>query len=427
MSSVGGGGDVDMRDFEGRVVDGKYVLRECRGEGGFGAVFLSDQRLFDVPVRRVALKLSRRGEMTPDGAKDVFADAIRLAEAMDSITDGAARRHLVHVFDAGIAADAGNRAFLTMEFVQGTTLAAQFASLKRVSAAQLMKWMTQACTALRGLHTLDPPLLHRDLKPDNVLLGLDNAVRLIDFGLAARLLDLGYVPGVAGTLAYMAPETSQGSSVPASDIYSLGLLVYEGLTGRHPFRHLIPPVDLPDSLYSQWLYDQKRRCPAVPPSSINNTVEPALDAIVLRCLEFNPRLRFHDAAELLDALGRKAKPPSPWEQALRDGRDLRCAGELPGACRAFERGLAARSVPRDDRFLLLRELGETLAATGRPDEAAQRLVEAWRLTESAPILRTRKERAELLAQVADCYREIPNDFQARRYDDLRRRELGGSP
>lgn len=330
------GAGTDLRSFEGRVINDRYLLTKWIGGGAFGAVFLSEQRILGRPVRRVACKISRDAGMTEEDAQEKFADILRLAEAMDGLTDSEARRHLVHVYDGGLAHDAGGRAFLVMEFVQGTTLAAQFATLKTVPAKLLFNWARQICVALRGLHALDQPLLHRDLKPDNVLLGSDLTVRLIDFGLAARLLESGTVPGVAGTLTYMAPETSQGQSVPASDLYSLGVLMYEGLTGRLPYEHLIPPPGMPDSLHGDWLYQQKKVGRSVaPPSRLNNTVTRETDAVVLRCLEFDPARRFRSAAELLDALAvaeAGAHRPPPGENALEQARKQAADGDPAAAC-----------------------------------------------------------------------------------------------
>jgi serine/threonine protein kinase len=420
-------GDAELRRFTGRTIAGRYLLREWLGGGAFGGVFRSEQQVLGVAMRRVAIKVSRRGGMTEETARDLFADVLLLAEAMDGMTDSEARRHLVHVYDGGVAADAGDRAYLAMEFVPGTTLGAQFASYRRVPAALLIRWAQQICVALRGLHGLVPPMLHRDLKPDNVLLGTDRTVRLVDFGLAVRLVGLGHVPGVAGTIAYMAPETSQGETVPASDIYSLGVLLYEGLTGEHPFRHIVPPTTLPAALHGEWLYDAKRRTRAVPPSSLNSTVTPKLDAVVLRCLEVDPRHRFGTAAELLEALSQPngSRPSTPDETVLVQARRLQSEGDLPGARQALERGVAAGATSPAERFALLCELGEVLDTSDDPEAAAERFAAAWDLTAETTLLRSRDERCHLLTRCAETFRRAGNTYQAGRFDHLFRRERGG--
>ncbi|MBZ3904800.1 serine/threonine-protein kinase [Streptomyces griseiscabiei] len=428
MGDGGGGARTDLRSFEGQVIDDRYLLTEWVGGGAFGAVFLSEQRILGRPVRRVACKISRETGMTEEDARHRFSDVLRLAEAMDGMTDAEARRHLVHVYDGGLARDAGGRAFLVMEYVPGTTLADQFSSRRTVSAKQLFLWARQICVALRGLHALDQPLLHRDLKPDNVLLGTDLTVRLIDFGLAARLLESGTVPGVAGTLTYMAPETSQGESVPASDLYSLGVLMYEGLTGRHPYEHLVPPPELPDALHGDWLYRRKRdgRAPA-PPSRLNNTVTREIDAVVLRCLEFDPVRRFRSATELLDALAEaEAGPrrPPPGANALERAREQAAAGDPAGACDTLRACLdsGAENPSPAVRLALLHELAGLLDTRGDPAGAARRLAESWQLVRASALLRTRRERHALLTRTADAYRRAGNGYQARHFEDLLRRE-----
>ena len=228
-----------MRGLTGRTVDGRYVLRDWLGGGGFGAVYRSEQYILGNPVRQVASKLSRRTGITEATAADLFADVLLLAEAMGTMADTEARHHLVHVYDGGLARDLGGRAFLVMEYVQGSTLAAEFARLQRVPARLMVKWARQICLALRGLHGLVPPLRHRDLKPDNVLLGTDRSVRLIDFGLAARMLDGGMVPGSASRAAITssaprkrrAGRTSRQRRTSASSSGGTELLSADGGTG----------------------------------------------------------------------------------------------------------------------------------------------------------------------------------------------------
>ncbi|WP_165963915.1 serine/threonine-protein kinase [Actinomadura sp. KC216] len=424
----------ELKGFEGRTVDGRYVLREWLGEGNFGAVFRSEQHAMGVPIRRVAVKLSRRAGMSESTARDLFSDALILAEAMDGMSDTEARAHLVHLYDAGIAEDMGGRAYLAMEYVQGTTLHAQFVSYPRgVPAPLLVKWARQICLALRGLHALVPPLLHRDLKADNVLLGLDRTVRLVDFGLAARLLDVGHAEGIVGTHAAMAPETLLGESVPASDLYSLGVLIYEGLTGRHPFGHLHPPADLPSGLHRDWLFEARAKCRVEPPSLLNNTVPEELDALVMRCLEHSPARRIATADEFLTALD-APRPPKrdlqpDMEEELRHARALNEQGDLDGARAALERLLASRTWPPAERFVLLRDLGQALGELDEAAESARRYKSAWQLLDdratglpSRPDMR--EQRVPLLRAIVRAYTKAGNHYQANRFEELLRREEG---
>ncbi|MFJ9542389.1 serine/threonine-protein kinase [Streptomyces sp. NPDC101225] len=423
-----------MRGLTGRTVDGRYVLRDWLGGGGFGAVYRSEQYILGNPVRQVACKLSRRTGITEATAADLFADVLLLAEAMGTMADTEARRHLVHVYDGGLARDLGGRAFLVMEYVQGSTLAAEFARLQRVPARLMVKWARQICLALRGLHGLVPPLLHRDLKPDNVLLGTDRSVRLIDFGLAARMLDGGLVPGTAGTIQYMAPETAAGASVPASDLYSLGLLMYEGLTGRHAYDHLVPPLSLPRRAHGEWLQEQKLKASPVPPSALNNSVSPELDAVVLRCLEVRPGHRFRGAAEVMAAL--EALPGTG--QAAASARRAPAPGtrELAEARRARREGSAAQAVSllqplaedgRTERDLLpsvLAELAEALEQQGTYDAAAAHWAKAHDLVRAGARMADGTARADLARRAERAFRQAGNRFQADHFARLSGGEQG---
>jgi len=416
-----------MKSFKGKMLQGKYLLQESIGEGNFGAVFKSQQYFLSVPIRRVAVKVSKHTEIDIEKAKEIFAEVFTLAEAMDELTDTEARSHLVHIYDVGILPEESNRMFVVMEYVNGTNLARQFESFDhQIPENLLLKWVRQICCALKGLHMLIPPLIHRDLKPDNILLGIDLNVMVVDFGLSARLLHLGYVPNTVGTVTFMAPETSMGESVPASDIYSIGIMMYQGLTGQLPFSHLIPPLNLPNALRSDWLYEQKSIVRPAPPSSLNNTVTPQLDALVLRCLEFNPSKRFFNAGELLKALDELYNPPPDVPEdvaALNEGRCLKDSGDLNGARSSFEQGLKAASRSKETRFALLRELGENLVALQEYQTAAVRLVDAWKLTENSAILRSRKERFLLLGEIEDAYQKSGNRYNTNKYEKLKSEEM----
>ena len=243
-----------MESFVGKTLRDSYVLQELLGEGNFGAVFKGLQIFLGAPVRTVAVKLSKQTDLDIITARNILADVFLLAQALQEMADPVARQHLIHIYDIGMLPEEEQRGFIVMEYVPGATLAEQFASFRRVPATLLVGWILQICRALRGLHELIPPILHRDLKPDNVLMGPDNLLRVVDFGLAARLMDCGYASGVAGAVMYMAPETMMSESIPASDVFSIGIMLYEGLTGQHPFAHLSASSDTLNELSREWFY-----------------------------------------------------------------------------------------------------------------------------------------------------------------------------
>lgn len=418
--------EVNMRNFVGKILLDKYFLQEFLDEGNFGAVYRCDQYFLGRPVRRVALKLSKKTGFDQKSAQEVFGDTFLLAQALDEMTDAEARSHLVHVYDAGILPEEKNRIFLVMEYVQGTTLAAQFDSLKKVPGNLMLKWALQICRAVAGLHTLILPIIHRDLKPDNILLGMDQRVRVADFGLAAKMLDCGHVPGTLGVLKYMAPEAIQGERLPASDVYTIGLLMYQGLTGRFPFDHIVPPLDLPERLHRDWLCQQLRRVRPTPVSAINRTIDSIFEEIILRCLNFRPQDRYHHAGHLLNDLERLLSPPKlpPDQEALREGQRLRQEGNLLGAEAAFKRGVQYTAGSLEARFWLRRYLGEVEVELGKPEEGVRNLVQAWELTQGRGFLNG-PQRMEILDQIVSGYRQVGNAFQMERFMRLKDNLLSG--
>jgi serine/threonine protein kinase len=417
--------DAELRALVGRAVNERYLLRDLLGSGAFGGVYRSEQYVLGRSIRTVACKVSRRTGVSEQTAGSVFADVLQLAGAMEKMADGEAKHHLVHVIDGGIAGELDDRAFLAMEYVPGRSLHSEFAQYRdgRVPYRLLLKWARQIAVALRGLHGQTTALLHRDIKPDNVLLGTDGIVRLIDFGLAARMLTTGLVPGTAGTLQYMAPETAAGGSIPASDVYSLGLVMYEGLTGRHAYAHLLPPLDLPDALHGDWLLEQKQKSPVPRPSQVDDSVPPKLDELVVNCLALRPESRVRSAGEVIAAIDAILSPFAlPSEDDLVQARQLLERGAAALAADAAERGLRHPRLEPPTRYALLCVLGSARASQGSHAEAAKRLAEAY---EVVNLLRIEKsERCDLLARVEREFRAAGNPYQTERFAQLLSAERG---
>jgi len=423
--------NIQMRELVGRTLRDTYTLDAYVAEGTFGALFRSQQPFLGEPVRRVAVKVSKAANIDIDKARKIFADVFLLAQAMDEMDDTEARGRLVHVYDAGLLPDLDNRAFVVMEYVEGTTLGGQFQSYKRVPWTLLLKWAKQIAQGLKGLHELVPAVLHRDLKPNNILLGVDRSVRIVDFGLAARLVQYGFVPGVAGTFAYMAPETMQGAgeSVPASDVYSVGLILYEGLTGQHPYADLHPPLNLPEAFHRDWLVEQRYKLRVPAPTRLNSTVPPWLDSVILRCLLPEPTERYRNAAALLEALCTEGGMDAEQNvtDSLEEARRLRATGDRQAARSMIENVLGTPLCPSGTRFWMLSELGAILFEMREFNKAASHLVAAWQLNEQTVSLRTRDERADLLGRIAQAFLEAGNEYQAKHYQEMQDRERGGKP
>jgi eukaryotic-like serine/threonine-protein kinase len=286
----------------GQTLAGKYKLVEVQAGGAFGAVFRAEQYFFRQFVRPVAVKVSRQTGLTEETAPHLFGDALMLARLLAS-GDHDGRRHLVQIFDMGLLPEHEGRAYIVMEYVQGAPLLSHMRAAGRVSVAIGLRCLKQICRAMALVH--GQGAVHRDLKSDNILVDRRGVVRVVDFGLAAFAdRRLGFAPGSLGTFTYMAPETLLGRSTPASDVYSLGLLMYELFTGGGP--HLSAPWSADDkSDHRDEHYRIKESLRFRRPSEVQNEIRNDyrwLDALILRCLETDPARRIADAGKLLAAI-----------------------------------------------------------------------------------------------------------------------------
>jgi serine/threonine protein kinase len=296
------------RIFEGKTLQGRYHLKRLLAAGAFGAVFHAEHFILGETVREVAVKITTHTNLTSENLSDVFGEAIVSARVYDRLEGSEATKYLIPVYDMGILSDYEGRGFIVLGLVRGNgstpghcippkTLAETVRNWAKTGTASAMEYMRRICQAVAALH--EQNVIHRDLKPDNILLSESGQIRLADLGLAAELDAGGYAQGSVGTLHYMAPETGlESRSSRASDVYSLGLIAYELLAGRNPFKNLAPPPTLSDERKSVWLQREKASAQIVPPSSYARQVEQWQDRLVLRCLSANDYVRPQSAAEL---------------------------------------------------------------------------------------------------------------------------------
>jgi tetratricopeptide (TPR) repeat protein len=261
-----------------------YEVQEMLGRGGMGLVYKArDLRL----NRPVALKMLLAGAYARPEEIERF---LRGAEAKASL------RHpnIVQVHEVG---DLDGRPYLTMEFVDGGSLAQKLSGTP-LPADQAAALLVTLADAVQAAH--EGGIVHRDLKPANVLLTADGSPKIADFGLARRMDDgagLTLSGATLGTPSYMAPEQAQGKTReigPAVDVYSLGAILYEMLTGRPPFR-----AETAAETTRQVIEEEP-----VPPSRLNAKVPRDLETICLKCLHREPQRRYAGAAALADDLRR---------------------------------------------------------------------------------------------------------------------------
>jgi WD40 repeat protein/tRNA A-37 threonylcarbamoyl transferase component Bud32 len=284
------------------AVPGYEVLGEL-GRGGMGVVYKARQEGLN---RVVALKMIRAGDLASEDERRRF-----LAEA-----EAVARfqhPHIVQIFEIG---QYRNEPFFSLEYVEGGSLADKLRGtpLPAAEAALLVE-------ALAGgvQYAHEQGIVHRDLKPANVLLGKDGSPKITDFGLAKRVTEVGQTQtgAVIGTPSYMAPEQADGRTWeigPAVDVYALGAILYECLTGRPPFK----ATTALDTL-RQVANDEP-----VPPRQLQSLTPRDLETICLKCLHKEPDKRYSSAPALAEDLRRwqagepiAARPVGPAERAVK--------------------------------------------------------------------------------------------------------------
>ncbi len=274
----------------GTTLDGKYRVEELLGRGGMGEVYRARHLQLE---RDVALKLIRADYVADRAALDRFVREARMVARL---------RHpnVVAIYDYGAAA--GTSAYLVMEYLQGRTLRAALREQTRFDAAEALGLVAQVCAAVAAAH--DAGMVHRDLKPDNVFIergARGPVVKVLDFGLAKPAAasgsprdSLSLRGGVLGTPAYMAPEQCLGLEADArSDVYALGCLLYEMLTGAVPF--LAPTIP---ELLMKHVYEPPER-----PSTLVAGIDPAIEAALLGALSKRPEDRPRSADAFAHALG----------------------------------------------------------------------------------------------------------------------------
>jgi WD40 repeat protein len=373
---------------------GDYELIEQVGHGGMGVIFKARQRSLD---RIVALKLIRAGPLAkPDDIARFRTEAAAAGRLQHP--------HIVAIHEVG---EHEGQYFYSMEFVPGHSLARELQAgpLAPREAARLLLAIAEA---IHFAH--EKGVLHRDLKPSNILLDAEREPRVADFGLAKILQsdsELTVSGAVIGSPQYMPPEQASGKSAragPASDVYSLGAILYESLTGRPPFNAATPLETM------KLVVEQE----PISPRALNPALPLDLETLCLRCLAKEPGARYASAQELADELGRflrdepiHARPITPVERAWRwckrkpalaslgavlliapavislvllvmGNRVASQRNQSVAQLYAADVALAARALQDQDYGIAWRSLAAHLPATERPSSPAPALGFEWR-------------------------------------------------
>ena len=264
---------------EQRILGGRYLLKDKVGTGGMAVVYRAqDQRL----NRTVAVKI-----MLPQYAADATFAARFKQEAQAAA--GLQSPYIVGVYDWG---KDGDTYYIVMEYLRGTDLKSGIRSHGALDPKKVAQIGSQISSALSVAHKHE--IIHRDIKPQNIMVLPDGNIKVMDFGIArAKNSHLTQDNNVLGTAHYVSPEQTRGQELgPTTDIYSLGIVMYECATGRVPF-------DGDDAI--SVALKQVNELP-VPPSQLNPNVDGDLERIILKCMEKDPANRFQTADELRSVL-----------------------------------------------------------------------------------------------------------------------------
>src|SRR5712692_69164 len=264
-----------MKGIEGFTL-GRYELRHRIAQGGMSEVYLAyDRRV----RRRVAIKVLY--------GRDV--SFVRRFEREALAVGALSHNHILPLYDFG---EQSPWYYLVMPYVEGGTLRDYLLKRKQLTLEEAASFVDQIASALQYAH--DSKVVHRDVKPSNILLRQDGYAYLVDFGLAKALMgaeSLTSDGAMVGTPEYMAPEQSNGQSDYRSDIYSLGVILYQMLTGRVPFM-----AESPVAISLKHI-----QTPPISPSTLNSDIPPSIEEVILKAMTKDPNQRYQKAQELAAA------------------------------------------------------------------------------------------------------------------------------
>lgn len=343
---------------DGEIIRDTYEVERFLGEGGFAEVYRVKHRF----LGRQAMKVLKQPGLLLKDIQETLTEALLLSKIDHP--------NIVRVFDANMLKTRfGRRGYFTMEYIPGGSVADLWKNRTGLflDAETVLEIARQVCLGLALAHQEDPPIIHRDIKPQNLLIGEDHGklrVRVSDFGLARRVNPLTLLASAQGTLGFKPPESLDNQDSCSSDVWAVGTTIYLLLTNRLPYPKLAQRSTLTASGFLTTL---------VPPSVLNPQVSPAIDSLLARCLAYRREDRYPHCMALLADLDRapsptyrKPNPVAPQQNPM--------AGNSPTT------GQQPATKPEQDRAVSL--VREALALSRKPGqlgEAARKLEQAIRL------------------------------------------------
>jgi serine/threonine protein kinase/tetratricopeptide (TPR) repeat protein len=261
----------------GTSVGSRYEIVRLLGQGGMGAVYQAQDKELD---RQVAIKVIRADMAANPEILRRFKQELILARQIT-------HKNVIRIFDLG---QADGIKFITMEYIEGENLQSVLRRKKKLEPTEAANILAQVCRALEAAH--NEGVIHRDLKPQNIMLDKSGRAYVMDFGIARSMIGTGMTQtgALIGTPDYMSPEQAKGQSLDArSDLFSLGIIFYEMLSGQVPF-------DADTTMGKLW---KRTNEPARPLDELDKSIPKPLSDIVRKCLEIDPQKRFAGAGDLL--------------------------------------------------------------------------------------------------------------------------------
>src|SRR5882672_6594149 len=269
----------DARFVPGTMLAERYRIVGLLGKGGMGEVYRADDLKLGQPV---ALKFLPDHLLSDGAALARFHREVRVARQVS-------HRNVCRVYDIG---EVDGRHFLSMEYIKGEELSSLFRRIGRLPGDKGLQIARQICAGLAAAH--DVGVLHRDLKPANIMIDGDGNARVLDFGLAGLVEEFGDEEMKAGTPAYMAPEQLEGSDQTVkTDIYSLGLVLYELFTGKRAFEA---------ATLNELIKLRRSDTSPTTPTSIVKDLDPLVEKVIDRCIQKDPAQRPSSALQVAAAL-----------------------------------------------------------------------------------------------------------------------------
>ncbi|MEX2409836.1 MAG: serine/threonine-protein kinase [Candidatus Paceibacterota bacterium] len=294
---------------EGQKVNETYEVERFLGEGAFAEVYRVKHRF----LGRQAMKVFKTLGMTIDEIETMLGEALLLSQI--------GHPNIVRVFDANISkSKKGDFGYFTMEYVAGGSLDKFWQSYgnRIIPIEDTVQIIKQICLGLSVAHSEDPPLVHRDIKPQNILIGYDASgirARVSDFGLAKHVNPLTLLASAKGTIIFKSPEVFKNSKSDScsGDVWAIGCILYLLITDRLPFAEITE---------SEFFEYANFETPITPPSRLNLSVNMLLEKITLKAIEIDPLKRYRNAMDLLKDLNR-------WKQtkAKTNQKDITSVGK----------------------------------------------------------------------------------------------------